>query len=61
MDAINFSQAVLTEEQESGLREAYEGFTYVLHPAESLVNSNKPRLRAMVAKLVEVGFETVRV
>jgi hypothetical protein len=61
MDAINFCQAVLTEEHKAGLREAYEGFTHVLHPAESLVNSDKPRLRAMVAKLVELGFETVKV
>ena len=61
MNAINFSEAVLTEEQEAGLRDAYEGFTHALHPADSLANSDRPRLRAMVAKLVELGFETVRV
>ena len=61
MNAINFAEAVVTKEQEAGLREVYEGFTHVLHPAESLVNSDTPRLRAMVSKLVELGFETSKV
>ena len=61
MNAINFSEAVRTKEQEAGLREAYEGFTYVLHPAESLVNSDRPRIRRMVSKLVELGFESFEV
>ena len=61
MNAINFAKAVVTREQEAGLREAYEGFTHVLHPAESLVNSDAPRLRAMISKLVELGFETAKV
>ena len=58
MNAINFAEAVLTEEQEAGLCEAYEGFTYVLHPAESSVNSDRPRIRRMVSRLVELGFES---
>ena len=61
MNAINFSQAVITEEQEDGLREAYEGFTYVLHPSKSLVNSDNPRIGAMVSKLIDLGFETMNV
>ena len=61
MNAINFSQAVITEEQEAGLREAYQRFTHLLHPSESLVNSDNPRIRAMVSKLVDLGFETISV
>jgi len=60
MNAINFAEAVLTKDQEAGLREAYEGFTYVLHPAEVLVNSETPRLRSMVSKLSDLGFEDFR-
>ena len=61
MNAINFSQAVITEEQEDGLRKAYDGFTHLLHPSETLVNSDNPRVRAMVSKLVDLGFETISV
>ena len=60
MNAINFAEAVQTKDQEAGLREAYEGFTYVLHPAEVLVNSETPRLRSMVSKLSDLGFEDFR-
>ena len=48
-------------EQEDGLRKAYDGFTHMLHPSETLVNSDNPRVRAMVSKLVDLGFETISV
>ena len=32
-----------------------------LHPAESYVNSDNPRIRGMVSRLVELGFNTSKV
>jgi len=50
-----------TDEQEASVRVHYEKAKYGLHPAESYVNSDLPRIRRMVSKLVEWGFETSKV
>jgi hypothetical protein len=55
--AINFMANPTTDEQVTHLRNLYESWTYSLHPPEVLINSDRPRLRGMVEKLVELGFE----
>ena len=47
-----------THEQVAYIKALYEKANYSLHPAESYVNSDRPRLRRMVSRLVELGFET---
>jgi hypothetical protein len=59
--AINFVSHPRTEEQHALLRELYEQQRFGFHPAESYINSQNPRLRRMVALLVELGFETSKV
>ena len=49
---------VFTEELVAYIKSLYEKANYSLHPAESYVNSDRPSLRRMVSRLVELGFET---
>ena len=58
--AINFMAPPVTEEQEAWLRRLYEGWTYALHPAETFVNSDRPRIRRLVSRLMDMGFETFK-
>ncbi len=55
--AINFIANPETDEQVAHIRGLYENWLYSLHPLEVLINSDRPRLRGMVEKLVEMGFE----
>ena len=51
-----------TSEQEvRDLRKMHDQFKWSLHPSESYVNSDRPRIRRMVSRLVELGFETLPV
>ena len=59
--AINFMEAPKTEEDVAHIKKFYQSIKYGLRPAESYVNSDNPRLRGMVSKLVEWGFETSKV
>ena len=54
--AINFMANPVTDEEVAYVRGLYEGWNYSLHPPEPIVNSDRPRLRQMVTKLVELGF-----
>ena len=58
---ITFMADPKTENQVTMIQEMYDKANYSLHPAESYVNSDSPRLRRMVSKLVEWGFETSKV
>ena len=58
--AISFFAPPVTEEQEAWLQRLYEGWTYALHPAETFVNSDRPRIRHLVSRLVDMGFETFK-
>ena len=49
-----------TEDQIAMLRECYKTHTWSFHPAESFVKSNRPRIRRMVAKLIELGFAPLK-
>ena len=59
--AINFMEAPKTEEDVAHIKNIYQRIKYGLRPAESYVDSNNPRLRGMVSKLVGWGFETSKV
>ena len=55
-DAINFMASPVTDEEIAHIKALYESWTYSLHPAAELINSDRPRLRAMVERMVELGF-----
>ena len=59
--AVSFGEAPKTEAQRDFLRKLYEGWTYALHPSETFINSDRPRVRRMVSLLVELGFEPFKV
>ena len=54
--AINFMASPVTDEEIANIKALYESWTYSLHPAAELINSDRPRLRAMVERMVELGF-----
>ena len=56
--AVSFFACPQTPEQMTHLQNLYAKFRFSLHPAESYVNSDRPRIRRLVSLLVEQGFET---
>ena len=54
--AINFMANPVTVEQVAYVKGLYEGWNFSLHPAAEMINSDRPRLRRMVSRLVELGF-----
>jgi len=48
-----------TDEQTEYLRNNQDRFKWSFHPAESYINSDRPRIRRMVSRLVELGFEPI--
>ena len=59
--AVSFMASPKTVEETEYVRGLYSGMRFAFHPAESYVNSENPRLRGMVTKLVEMGFESSKV
>ena len=47
-----------TEDQINEIISEYKKTKYSFRPSESYINSENPRIRRMVSKLVELGFET---
>ena len=58
---MNFIANPKTDEQVAYIKSLYKSWKYGLRPAESYVNSDRPRIRGMVSRLVEWGFETSQV
>ena len=56
--AVSFYADPQTDEQRQYIHDLYAKFRFSLHPAESYVNSDNPRLRSIVSRAVEWGFET---
>ena len=56
--AVSFFAYPQTPEQMTHLRNLYAKCRFALHPAESYINSDRPRIRRLVSLLVEQGFET---
>ena len=59
--AINFMENPKTDDQLTYIKNLYESWNYGLRPAESYINSDRPRIKRMVSKMVELGFETSKV
>ena len=59
--ALSFMANPKTDAEMAAVRAHYEKAKYGLHPAESYVHSDRPRIRRMVSRLVEWGFETSKV
>ena len=55
--AINFISKPQNNEELNVIRRHYEGRKFGLRPSESYVHSNNTRIRSMVSKLVEWGFD----
>ena len=49
-----------TEAKERDVRDLYEVSRYSLRPSESYVNSDNPRIRRLVAKNLELGFDIIK-
>ena len=61
MHLVSFFANPTTEKEIASIRALYEISRWGLHPAKSHVNSARPRIRRMVSRLVELGFETSKV
>ena len=55
--AINFVENPRTAVQVAHIKGMYESMTYSFHPSTSYIDSDRPRIRRMVSRLVEWGFE----
>ncbi len=55
--AVGFMRNPRTDEEVEFLINMYKGLQFALHPARSYINSDNPRLRRMVSRLIELGFE----
>ena len=56
-NAINFVENPKTDEQVAHIKSLYESMTYSFRPSTSYIYSDKPRIRRMVSRLVQWGFE----
>ena len=61
MSVVKRESDQIFDEETDRVRANYEGSRFCYRPAESYVNSDHPRLRRMVSRLVEWGFETSKV
>ena len=50
-----------TDEHLAAARRDHDRFKWSFHPAESFINSDRPRIRRMVSRLVELEFTPVNV
>lgn len=56
--AVSFVAHPTTDDQLKQMLAFYAKTKYSYRPAKSYVNSDRPRIRRMVSKLVELGFDT---
>jgi ectoine hydroxylase-related dioxygenase (phytanoyl-CoA dioxygenase family) len=59
--AVSFYADPETDKQRRHIHDLYARFRFGLHPAESYINSENPRLRRIVSRAVEWGFESSKV
>jgi ectoine hydroxylase-related dioxygenase (phytanoyl-CoA dioxygenase family) len=57
--AINFMENPPDAAKERDVRDLYESATYSLRPSRSYVDSDNPRIRRMVARNLELGFDVM--
>lgn len=58
---VSFVANPTTDDQLEQMLAFYAKAKYSFHPSESYINSDRPRIRRMVSKLVEWGFEPIDV
>jgi hypothetical protein len=58
-EQIRFFEKSKTEEQIQSVKKQYAKSTFMLRPPISNVESSDPRIRRMVAGLLELGFDTM--
>ena len=58
MFSMSFVTNPTTAEHVAYLQRAYDATKLALRPHVSLVNSDRPRIRGMVTRLLEIGFDT---
>ena len=59
--AVSFVAQPTTDDQVQQMLAFYAKAKYTFHPSTSYINSDRPRIRRMVSKLVEWGFEPIDV
>ena len=59
--AVSFFSNPTTEAQIEELKEIYRTTNWSVRPTEDAIDCDRPRLRRMVARLVELGFESLKV
>ena len=59
--ACSFYTDPANQAQRQYIHDLYRKFRFALHPAQSYINSDNPRLRRIVSRAVEWGFETSNV
>ena len=56
--AISFFANPTSDEQVKEIVDSYSSAKWSFRPAESYINNDRPRIRRMVSRLVDLGFET---
>ena len=56
-----YSENPITEPQIARMRAEHDKLTFSHHPAQSYIDSDNPRLKNMVSRMVELGFTPYRV
>jgi hypothetical protein len=57
--AISFFENPKTKDQEAWVRDLYGRARFSFRPSESYINSDRPRIRRIVSKLLEMGFDSL--
>lgn len=57
--AISFFENPRTDDQVAWVTDMYERARFSFRPSESYLNSDRPRIRRMVSRLVDLGFQAL--
>jgi len=57
--AISFFENPRTDEQVEWVKEMYGQTRFSFRPSESYINSDQPRIRRMVSRLLDLGFDSL--
>ena len=58
--ALSFFANPTTEDEIKEVTDLHNSTKWTVRPSESYINSDRPRIRRMVSRLVELGFEPLR-
>ena len=57
--AISFFENPRTDEQVAWVQDMYNRARFSFRPSESYINSDRPRIRRMVSRLLDLGFDSL--